>query len=121
MSTPKKPQDHKRKADADPLEQVRAEAKGLPGLDAMAGIKITVTGRNGTATVTTIDDPFEWDAEVIGLLGAGDYLGAICGMLSDEEGTLLRAMKPSIRSLMSALMDAPEDSGEPSLGESQAS
>ena len=116
---PKQPQDRQPKKAA--IDRLRAEAKSLPGLDEMAGLTLTVSGRNGSATVTTMDSPLDWDADVIGNLGAGDYLSAICGMVSTEDGNRLRALRPSIGSLMAALMEPGDDTGEASPGESQAS
>jgi hypothetical protein len=113
---PKVPQDHKKAA-----ERLRDEAKKLPGIEELAGLSVTVSGRRGDVTVPVIDDPLEWDAEVMGLLRSGDYLGAICGMLTDEDAVRLRAVRPTIGSLMTALMEPVEESSEPSLGESQAS
>lgn len=117
--TIKQPQDHKPKQTA--VDRLKAEAGSLPGLDEMAGLTLTVSGRNGSATVTTLDSPLDWDAEVIGLLAAGDYLGAICGMVSASDESALRAVRPSIGSLMAALMEPVEETGEASPGESQAS
>jgi hypothetical protein len=42
-------------------------------------------------------------------------------MLTDEDAARLRAVRPTIGSLMTALMEPVEESSEPSLGESQAS
>lgn len=118
-SKPKQPQDHKPKKSA--IDRVREEAKSLPGLDEMAGLTLKVEGRNGEVQVTTIESPLDWDAEVIHHLGAGDYLSAICGMLEDHDAARLRAVRPSIGSLMAALMEPVEDTGEESPGESLAS
>jgi len=118
---PKKPQDHQKKA----AERLRDEAKKLPGIEELAGLSVSVSGRRGEVTVPIIDDPLEWGAEVMGLLRSGDYLGAICGMLTDEDAARLHAVRPTIGSLMTALMEpadeAGEESSEPSVGESQAS
>ena len=121
---PKQPQDRKPKKGA--AERLQSEALRLPLLDELRGISLTVHGRRGEVTVQAIDDPLEWDAEVVSHLGHGDYLSAICGVLSDEDAAKVRAVKPSIRDILSALMepndaDDAEDSGELSVGESQAS
>ena len=113
----KQPQDRKAKA----ADRLRKEAQALPGLDEMAGLEITVSGRAGSVTVTTMDSPLNWDAECMAFLKSGDYLSAICGMVSDEDGVRLRAIRPSIGSLLTALMEPAEESSEPSPGESQAS
>lgn len=115
----KQPQDRKKKQTA--VDRLKSEAGTLPGLDEMAGLTLAVEGRNGKVTVTTLSSPLDWDAEVIGLLGSGDYLGAICGMVSTEEGAALRAVRPSIGSLMAALLEPVEETGEASPGESRAS
>jgi hypothetical protein len=114
----KVPQDHKQKGAADRL---RDEASRLPGMDELAGLTLTVTGRNGEVTVTALDNPLDWDAEVIPSLREGDYLSAICGVLSTEDAARVRAVRPSIGSLLTALMEPAEESSEPSVGESQAS
>ena len=121
---PKQPQDRKPKKGA--AERLQSEALRLPLLDELRGISLTVHGRRGEVTVQAIDDPLEWDAEVVSHLGHCDYLSAICGVLSDEDAAKVRAVKPSIRDILSALMepndaDDAEDSGELSVGESQAS
>ena len=121
---PKQPQDRKPKKGA--AERLQSEALRLPLLDELRGISLTVHGKRGEVTVQAIDDPLEWDAEVVSYLGHGDYLSAICGVLSDEDDAKVRAVKPSIRDILSALMepndaDDAEDSGELSVGESQAS
>ena len=116
---PRTPQDRKPKKTA--IDRLRDEAKSLPGLDEMAGITLEVSGRGGKTQVTTLESPLDWDAEVIGHLGSGDYLSAICGMCSDEDAARLRAVRPSIGSLMAALMEPVTETGEASPGESQAS
>jgi hypothetical protein len=113
---PKQPADHKRKASA---ERLREEAERLPGIESMAGVELTVSGRHGEVTVTPLPNPMDWDADVIGYLREGDYLSAVCGVLPDADGAALRAVKPSIGSLMAALNE-PAGS-EPSVGEPQAS
>ena len=119
---PKQPQDHKQKGAADRLQ---AEARSLPGLDELRGVSVTIKGRRGEVTVKAIEDPLDWDAEVVTHLGTGDYLSAICGVLSEEDAARVRAVKPSIRDLLTALIepneDDEEDDGELSVGESQAS
>lgn len=116
----KQPQDHKPKKSA--AERVRNEASASV-LDDLAGRELTVTGRHGEITVTTLGDPLEWDAEVVSFLREGDYMAAIVGMLSLEDGQRLRALRPSLKSLMEIVMGdgEHEDESEPSLGESQAS
>lgn len=108
-------------------ERLRDEAGGLPMLDQLRGLTLNVRGKRGEVTVQAIDDPLEWDAEVVSHLGHGDYLSAICGVLSDEDAARVRAVKPSIRDILTALMDSGESDedgdgdGELSAGESRAS
>jgi hypothetical protein len=121
---PKKPQDHKPKKDA--VDNLRAESLRLPMLDELRGLSVTVGGRHGKVTVQALDDPLDWDAEVVTHLGHGDYLSAICGVLSDEDAARVRAVKPSIRDILTALTEPVSDAdgngdGELSVGESQAS
>jgi hypothetical protein len=113
----KVPQDHKQKA----ADQLRKEAAKLPQLEELAGLSLTVSGRNGEITVATLDSPLDWDADCMAFLREGDYLSAIVGMISTEDGLRLRAVRPSIGSLLTALMEPAEESSEPSVGESQAS
>ena len=119
----KQPQDHKPKKGA--AERLQAEALRLPLLDELRGISLTVSGRRGEVTVQALEDPLDWDAEVVSHLGHGDYLSAICGVLSEEDALRVRAVKPSIRDILSALMETSsedgEGDGEESVGESQAS
>ncbi len=115
---PKQPTDHKRKQS---LDKLREEAERLPGIDGLAGIELTVDGRHGTATVHTMSNPLDWDADVYTFLREGDYLSAICGVVSDEDGAALRAIKPSIGSLLAALSEPTDETSEPSVGEPQAS
>lgn len=122
MSNAKKPADHKRKRQ-DALDLVRAEAAKSADLAAMGERKFTIKGRRDTVTVTTLD-ALDWDAEVVGLLRDGDYLGALVGMLSDADGVALRAARPSIGELLVAFTESDDDGdadGELALGESQAS
>lgn len=116
--SPKQPQDRKRKATADAL---RAEAERLPGIEGMAGVELVVAGRHGEVTVTPMPNPLDWDADVYTFLREGDYLSAICGVVSEEDAAALRAVKPSIGSLLTALMEPTEGASEPPVGESQAS
>jgi rRNA processing protein Krr1/Pno1 len=113
----KQPQDRKAKA----ADRLRDEARQLPGLEEMAGLEITVSGRTGTVTVTTMESALDWDAECMAHLKSGDYLSAICGMVTDEDAARLLAVRPSIGSLLTALMEPSDESSEPSPGESQAS
>ena len=118
---PKAPQDRKPKKSA--VDKLRAEAKKSV-VDDLAGRELTIQGRRGTVAVTTLADPLDWDAEVMAFLRDGDYMSAILGMLSDEDGAQLRAIRPSIANVMNVVMGDDEDEGdasEPSLGESQAS
>lgn len=116
---PKQPQDRKPKA---AIDQLRAEAADVPGLKEVAGSRVRVSGRSGTVTVTILDI-LDWLGEASGLARDGDYLGAYCGMVSDEDAVALRAIRPTVGSLMAAEVvgDDDEESGEPTLGELQAS
>lgn len=116
--TAKKPQDHQKKA----VQQLRTEASKVPEFKEVAGSRIRVSGRSGTVTVTILDI-MDWLGESTGLASQGDYLGAYCGMISDEDAAALRAIRPTVGSLMAAevVTDDDEESGEPPLGESQAS
>ena len=116
MSGRKQPQDHQRKA----VDRVRAESSTIPGIAETQDRKLAIEGKAGSVTVTTLE-MLDWDASVPGLLAAGDYLGAICGMVSDEDAARLRAVRPTIGSLMTAVYADDEESGEASPGESQAS
>ena len=113
---PKQPQDHKKKAAA----QLQAEASKVPGIAETENRRLTVVGRLGEVTVTTLD-MLEWGAEVPGFLRDGDYLGAICGMVSADDEQRLRASKPTLGAMMTAIYAPDDESGETSLGESQAS
>lgn len=117
----KQPQDRKPKKSA--VQRVRNEAGGSSVMAELAGRELSITGRHGQITVTTLGDPLDWDAEVVSFLREGDYLAAIIGMLSLEDGQRLRALRPSLKSLMEIVMGEGEheDESEPSLGESQAS
>lgn len=114
----KQPQDRQKKA----VEKLQTEAAKLPGFKEVAGARIRVSGRGGTVTVTILDI-LDWLGESTGLAAQGDHLGAYCGMLSDEDAAALRAIRPTVGSLMAAevVTDDGEESGEPPLGESQAS
>lgn len=112
----KQPQDRKRKA----VDQIRAEASKVPGVAETQDRRLAVEGRLGAATVTTLN-MMDWDAEVPALLRDGDYLGALCGMVSVEDAALLRSVKPTIGALMTAVYAEDEETGEASPGESQAS
>lgn len=116
MSNAKKPADHKK------VKALKAEAEKMPGFKEVAGTRLRVTGRSGEAIVTILDI-LDWLGESQGMARDGDYLGAYCGMVSDEDAAALRAIRPTVGSLMTAevLTDEDEKSGEPSLGESQAS
>jgi hypothetical protein len=114
----KQPADHKRK---QAIDRLRDEAERMPGIEGMAGVEITVTGRHGTVTVTPMPNPLDWDADVLSFLREGDYLSAVCGMVPEESAAALRAVKPSIGSLMAALMEPTEETSEPPVGESPAS
>jgi hypothetical protein len=68
----------------------------------------------------------DWDATVMTDLKEGDYLHALCGMLPDEDAMRLRAIRPTIGSMLAAIMQPAvdangEESSEPSPGESRAS
>lgn len=115
--TAKEPQDRKRKA----TERLREEAERLPGIEGMAGVELTVAGRHGTVTVTPMPNALDWDADVYTFLREGDYLSAICGVVSEEDAATLRAVKPSIGSILASLMEPAEQTSEPPVGESQAS
>lgn len=114
----KQPQDRKKKGAA---ERLRAEAGQMPGLEELASQELTIAGRAGEVTVQILENPLDWDAEVMSSLRDSDYLAAICGMLSTEDGQRLRAVRPSIGSLLEALMAPDDEAGESSLGEEQAS
>lgn len=118
MSAPKKPQDRKKKA----VDALKAEARNVEGFKDVPGSRVKVSGRSGEVTVTVLD-VLDWLGETQGLAVRGDYLGAYCGMVSDEDAAALRAIRPTIGDLMAAevLTDDDEESGEPPLGESQAS
>jgi hypothetical protein len=115
----KQPQDRKQKGAVDAL---RAEAANIPQFKEVAGSRVRVTGRSGTVTVTILDI-LDWLGEASGLAREGDYLGAYCGMVSDEDAARLRAVRPTVGSLMAAevVTDDDEETGEPTVGESQAS
>lgn len=113
---PKQPQDRQRKA----VDRLRAEAENVPGIAETQDRQLVIEGKVSTVTVTTLN-MLDWDASVPGLLAAGDYLGAICGMVSDEDAVLLRAARPTIRAMMTAVYAEDEETGEESPGESQAS
>jgi hypothetical protein len=114
----KQPQDRKRKA----VDSLKAEAQQIPDFASMEGMRVKITGRDGEVVVTILDI-MEWLGEAQGLARQGDQLGAVCGMVSDTDAAALRAVRPTIGSLLAAeiLTDEDEESGEPSLGESQAS
>lgn len=116
MTTPKQPQDHKKKA----VERLAAEASQVPGIAETEGRRLTIEGRLGAVTITTLN-MLEWDAEVPGFLREADYLGALCGMVSQEDAARLRAVKPTIGAMMTAVYASDEETGEASPGESQAS
>jgi hypothetical protein len=120
----KQTSDHKPKAGAQrksPLEMLRAEMQAQGGLDELAGREVSIAGRTGAkVTVRILDDPLDWEAGVIAAFQGNDFLTAICGMISDEDALLLRKVRPTLGTLMAALMDDGPD-GELSLGESQAS
>ena len=113
----KQPQDHKKKGAVDALA---AEASKVPGIAETENRTLVIEGRLGTAKVTTLG-VMDWDADVFGFLGTGDYLSALCGMVSPEDAAILRSVKPSVRAMMTAVYDQDEESGEASVGESQAS
>lgn len=112
----KQPQDRQRKA----VERLRDEADSMPGIAETEDRRLTVEGKGGKVTVTTLN-MLDWEASVPGLLGAGDYLGALCGMVSDEDAAKLRACRPTIGAMMTAIYAEDEETGEASVGESQAS
>lgn len=118
MSNAKKPADRKKSA----ADKLRAEAANVPGVKETAGARIRIEGRNGVAVVTILD-LLDWLGETSELHRQGDYLGAYCGMISDEDAAALRAVRPTIGALLSAdvLTDDDEESGEPTVGESSAS
>lgn len=113
----KRPQDHKRKA---AVEQLRAEAESIPGVAETENRTLTIEGRLATVTVTTLN-MLDWGAEVHSFLREGDYLSAICEMVSPEDGARLRASKPTVGTMMTAIYAPAEETGEASTGESQAS
>lgn len=118
----KQPQDHQPKqAGPSALDRLREEARKFGGFEEYAERELTITGRLGSVTVTTLN-PLDWDAEVLSAISRDDYLTAIAGMCSEADGAAVRRVKPTIGSLMLAFAGVEEDeSGEPSLGESQAS
>jgi hypothetical protein len=117
VSNAKKPADHKRKGAVD---QLRAEAANIPGISETEDRKLVIVGRIAEVTVTTLN-MLDWDAEVPGFLREGDYLAAICGMVSPEDAARLRASKPTLGAMMTAIYAPDDESGEASPGESQAS
>jgi len=114
----KKPADHKPKADA--VAQMQAEASRIPGISETENRTLVIAGRLAEVTVTTLG-MLDWDAGVPGALREGDYLSAICGMVSDTDAALLRASKPTMGAMMTAVYAPSTDTGEASPGESQAS
>ena len=115
----RKPQDRKPKQSA--LDRLRDEARNFAGFEEYAERELHVDGRLGSVTVETLS-PLDWDAEVLSAIARDDYLTAIVGMVSPSDGDRLRRVRPTIGSLMLAFAGVEEDeSGEPSLGESQAS
>jgi hypothetical protein len=117
-NTPKKkPQDRKPKGAADRL---RAEAEKIPGLAETEGRRLTIEGRLGTVTVTTLN-MLDWGAEVHAYLREGDYLSALAEMVSVEDARMLLACKPTVGAMMTAIQAPVEETGELSPGESQAS
>ena len=116
MNKPKQPQDHQRKA----VDRLRSEASKVPGVAETQDRRLTIQGRLAAVTVTTLN-MLDWDADVPALLRDGDYLGALCGMVSVEDAAALRASKPTIGALMAAVYAEDEETGEASPGESQAS
>lgn len=114
----KQPQDRKRKA----VDQLRTEAEDIPGFKETAGARVKVSGRDGEVVVTILDI-LDWLGEAHTLAREGDYLGAYCGMISDEDAARLRAIRPTVGSLMTAQIvdDEDEAKGQPNMGESQAS
>jgi hypothetical protein len=116
VSTKKQPQDHKRKA----VDRLRAESDKVPGIAETQERRLTIEGKAGTVTVATLN-MLDWDAAVPGQLAAGDYLAALCGMVSDEDAALLRAARPTIGAMMTAVYAEDEETGEASVGEQHAS
>jgi hypothetical protein len=117
VSPAKKPADHKRKGAAD---QLRDEAANIPGIAETQDKSLVIVGRLGEVTVTTLN-MLDWDAEVPSALREGDYLTAICGMISPEDAARLRASKPTLGAMMTAVYAPDPATGEASPGESQAS
>jgi hypothetical protein len=115
----RQPADHKPKKSS--AERLREEAERIPGIEGMAGVELTVSGRHGSVTITPLANPMDWDADVFTFLREGDYLSAICGVVTEQDAAALRAVKPSIGSIMAALMEPDEETSEPPVGESPAS
>ena len=119
MSKPKgakQPQDHQKKG----VDRLQAEASKIPGIAETENRQLVIASEGGPITVTT-RPMLKWKGSVVSRLREGDFLEAICGMVSPEDAARLRMADPELEELMTAVYADDEESGEASPGESQAS
>lgn len=134
----KQPQDRQPKK---AVARVREEAQSSV-VEGLLGKSLTVVGRVGSATVTVLEDPMEWDADVPEILdgwaragGAitAEVLPLLTRIISLEDGEKLKEIRPNLgasTAIARWLFGEDEETGEPdldatppveSLGESRAS
>lgn len=126
----KQPQDHKKKA----VKRVQAEARQQADISDFLGREIEVEGRVGTAVVTVLEDPMEWDARAdeilagwssVGSIVVGEMIPFLKCIVSLEDGRVLDTIRPSRKSVESLIElltgnEVGESLGD-ELGESAAS